>query len=99
MLVKEFHGDGLSFTLASERKTKNVTFDGKDHPVEGANADRGASSSARRVDARTLVITDKTDGTVTDTERIALSADRTTLTTTVHVAGRNKPNVLVFERR
>lgn len=99
MQVKEFHGDGLSFILPSEKKTKNVTFDGRESPNEGPNADPGASSSARRVDARTLVITDKAGGKVTDTEEIQLSADLNTLTMTVHVAGRNKPNVLVFERR
>ncbi len=36
---------------------------------------------------------------VTDTEEIALSTDLKTLTITVHVAGRDKPNVMVFERK
>ena len=49
---------------------KNVKFDGKDYPNEGPNAGRGASSSIRRVDERTLVITDKYDGKVTDSEEI-----------------------------
>jgi hypothetical protein len=97
--VKEFQGDGLSFITPSEHKTKHVKFDGKDYPNEGPNADRGASSSIRRVDERTLVITDKADGKVTDTEEIGLSADLKTLTITVHVAGRDKPNVMVFARR
>jgi hypothetical protein len=97
--VKEFQGDGLSFIALSENKTKNVKFDGMDYPNEGPNADRGASSSIRRVDERTLVITDKADGMVTDTEEIGLSADLKTLTITVHVPGRDKPNVMVFERK
>lgn len=96
--VKEFQGDGLSFVLPLERKTKNVKFDGKDYPNEGPNAAHDASSSVRRVDARTLVITDKAGGKVTDTEDIVLSADLKTLTMTVHITGRAKPNVLVFER-
>ena len=96
MQVKEFQGDGLSFITPS--KTKNVTFDGKDYPNEGPNADR-ASSSIRRVDERTLVITDKADGkVVSDTEEIGLSTDLKTLTMTVRIAGRDKPNVMVFER-
>jgi hypothetical protein len=45
------------------------------------------------------VITDKTDGKVTDTEEIGLSADLRVLTLTVHVPGRDKPNVMVFERK
>jgi len=96
MQVKEFQGDGLSFITPS--KTKNVTFDGKDYPNEGPNADR-ASSSIWRVDERTLVITDKADGkVVSDTEEIGLSTDLKTLTMTVRIAGRDKPNVMVFER-
>lgn len=99
MQVKEFQGDGLSFIIPSENSIKNVKFDGRDYPNEGANASRGASSSARRVDARTLILTDKAAGKVTDTEKIELSADLNTLTTTVRFAGRDKPNVLVFKHR
>ena len=97
--VKEFQGDGLSFITPSEQKTKNVKFDGKDYPNEGQSVGRAASSSIRRVDDRNLVITDKTDGKVTDTEDIGLSDDLKTLTITVHVPGRDKPIVMVFERR
>jgi len=99
MQVKEFQGDGLSFITPSEQETKNVKFDGKEYPNEGPNADRGASSSNRRVEGRTLVITDKAGGKVRDTEEIDLSADLKTLTITVHIAGRDKPNVMVFERK
>jgi len=98
MEVKEFQRDGLSFVIPSQRKTKNVKFDGKDYPNEGSNARKGASSSIRRVDERTLVITDKYGGKVTDTEEIVLSTDLKTLTMTVHIAGRETPNVLVFDR-
>jgi hypothetical protein len=97
--VKEFQSEGLYFITPSEQETKNVKFDGNDYPNEGPDADRGASSSIRRVDERTLVMTDKADGKVTDTEEIELSADLKTLTITMHIAGRDKPNVMVFERK
>ena len=97
--VKEFQGDGLSFITPSQNRTRNVKFDGKDYPNEGPAARRGASSSIQRVDKRTLVITDKTDGKVTDTEAIGLSADLKVLTITVRVPGRDKPIVMVFERQ
>jgi hypothetical protein len=97
--VKEFQGDGLSFITPSAHKTRSVKFDGKDYPNEGPNLGRGASSSIRRVDEHTLVITDKAAGNVSDTEEIALSADQKTLTITVRVPSRNKPNVMVFERK
>jgi len=99
MEVKEFQGDGLSFVTPSVQRTRNVKFDGKDYPNEGPNAGRGSTSSIRRGDDRTLVITDKYDGKVTDTEEIGLSTDLKTLTVTVHIAGREKPNVMVFERK
>jgi hypothetical protein len=99
MQVNEFQGDGLSFIILSEHRTKNVKFDGRDYPVEGPNAGRGVSASVQRVDEHTLVITDKANGTVTDTERVGLSADLKTLTITVHVAGRDKPTVMVFDRK
>lgn len=96
--VKEFQGDGLSFITPSEQKTKNMKFDGKDYPSVGPNSDRGASASMRRVDERNLIITDKARGKVIATEEIGLSGDLNTLTITVHIAGRDKPNVMVFER-
>lgn len=99
MQVKEFDADGLSFTTPWEQKTKNLKADGKDYPDEGPNAKQGASSSIRRVDERTLVITDKAGGNVTDTEDFALSADLKTLTVTVQIPGRDKPYVMVFERK
>jgi hypothetical protein len=98
MDVKEFEGDGLTFITPPQRNTRNLKFDGKDYPSEGPNAVAGASSSLRRVDERTLMITDKYNGKVTATEEIELSNDLKTLTMKVHIAGREKPNVMVFER-
>jgi hypothetical protein len=95
--VKEFQGDGL--TLITPGQTKNVKFDGEEHPNEGPNARPGASASVRRMDERTLVLTDKFDGKVMDTEAIGVSPDLKTLTITVQIPGREKPNVMVFERK
>jgi hypothetical protein len=98
MQVKEFEGDGLSFINPTAQRTKNLKFDGKDHPNVGPTSDGSATASIRRVDARNLVITDKASGTVVATEEVALSEDLKTLTMTVHLPGRDKPNVMVFER-
>ena len=94
--VKEFQDDGLSFI--TKYRTRNVKFDGKDYPNEGPNA-AGVSSSIRSVDERNLVITDNAAGKVADTAEIALSADLKSLTMTVRFPGRDKPNVMVFERK
>jgi hypothetical protein len=98
--VREFQGDGLSFVDPLARRTRNLKFDGKDYPASDIpNAGRGASSSIRRVDERTLVITNKYDGKVSNTEEFSLSTDLKTLTMKVHIAGRDKPYVLTFERK
>jgi hypothetical protein len=97
--VKAFQGDGLSFVDPLARRTRNLKFDGKDYPPNGVpNPGRGPFSSIRRVDERTLVITNKYDGKVSNTEEFVLSTDLKTLTMTVRIAGRDKPDVLLFER-
>lgn len=97
--VRPYQGDGLSFIYPSQGFTRNLKFDGNDHPSVGPNAPAGASSSARRVDGHTVELTSKTNGKVTDTREISLSPDGKTLTMTVHIAGRSAPNTLVFERQ
>jgi len=97
--VQAYENDGLSFINSSQGITRNITFDGKDHPLAGANAPSGATSSARRVNERTLEITTRFNGQVVGTQEDALSLDGKTLTLTVHIPGRTAPNTLVFERQ
>jgi hypothetical protein len=96
--VEPYEADGLSFINTSQEVTKNVKFDGKDYPRVGPNVTPGSASSLRRVDARTLELTDKFNGKTVDTRQIKLSPDLKTLTMTVHTAGRSEPSILVFER-
>ena len=97
--VEPYAGQGLSFANSSQGVTRNITFDGKDHPLVGPNALSGSTSSARRIDERTLEITTRIDGKLAGTQEDTLSADDRTLTMTIHTAGRTAPNVLVFERQ
>ena len=56
-------------------------------------------SSLRRRDENTLELTDKrSSGETYDKQQFRLASDHRTLTVTVHAAGRDEPNVLVFER-
>ena len=96
--VKTYEGDGLSFINSGGAGTKNVKFDGKDYANAGAVVD-GVACSARRVNERTVEMTDKISGRVVDMQEISVSDDGNTLTMTVHAPGRTKPNVLVFERQ
>jgi hypothetical protein len=99
MEVKPYEGDGLAFITPSQHRTQNVKFDGKDYFGEGSNAGQGSAISTRQVDEHNLVITHKYNGKVTGTEDVGLSADLKTLTITLHFAGRDKPDVMVYERQ
>jgi hypothetical protein len=96
--IRPYEGDGLSF-IRSPEDTRNVKFDGKDYPNVGGSAAQGSTSSARRVDERTLEITDKIRGKITRTVQIELSPDLETLTRTVHPVGQSEPSIFVFERQ
>jgi hypothetical protein len=96
--IKPWEGDGLSINDPAEGFTKNLKLDGKDYPPQGKYASPGAMSSGKRVNDRTLELTDKIDGRVTDTQQIEVSPDLKMLTLTMHIAGQSKPNILVFGR-
>jgi hypothetical protein len=98
MEVQPYQDNGLAFINPARHSTKNMTFDGKDYPVQDANARSGTMSSARRVNANTLEFTEKRNGKVADTQHIQLSPDGKTLTMTIQPANGRKANVLVFER-
>jgi hypothetical protein len=91
--VQADEGDGLSFKRSDEDAAKKVRLDGKDYQ------DGDATLSGRRVNPRTLEITEKSKGVVTGTRQIELSADLKTLTVTMRLVGQNRPeSVLVFDR-
>jgi hypothetical protein len=69
-----------------------------DYPNVGPDVPADSAYSARRLNERTLEITDKIKGKVTDTQQIELSPDFKTLTQTVHPADQGAANILVFER-
>jgi hypothetical protein len=50
-----------------------MKFDGKDHPNQGPNLAPGSASSGRRVNERTLEMTDKKNGKIIGTQQIKLS--------------------------
>jgi hypothetical protein len=96
--IRPFESDGLSFITPAEHETPNMRFDGKDYPDVGPNVAPGSASSGRRVNERTLEVTDKIKGRIMDTQQIELSPDLKTLTITVRQVAQGKPNILVFDR-
>lgn len=96
--IQPWEGDGLSFIDAAEGVTMKVKLDGKDYPNEGVNAPPGSSASARQKNERSLEMTSKVKGKITNTQQISLSPNLKILTISVLPVNRSKPNVLVFER-
>ena len=89
LTIQPYQGDGLSFDSHSALMpmAKKIKFDGSD-----------SVSSGRRVNERSLEITDKFQGKVTGTQQVEVSPDLKTLTMTVRHVGQSKPDILVFER-
>jgi hypothetical protein len=68
------------FSMSSNGQSYKANFDGKDYPIEG---DPGHTMvSLKRVDANTVVETDKRGGKVTDEIRIAAAKDGKTIEVT-----------------
>jgi hypothetical protein len=93
--VRPYQGDGLSFIVPSEGSTMNARLDGKEYP----NAAGTAASSSRRVSALAVEIIYKSKGKIVGSRQIAVSPDMKTLTMTVQTAGKDDPDIFVFERQ
>ena len=97
--IEAFGGDGLSFNGPDADMMKKVRFDGKDYPDVDPNADHGLASSGRRVNERSLEITEKFKGEITGTRQIELSKDLKTLTVTERLVGQSRPkSIFVYDR-
>jgi hypothetical protein len=96
--IKPSQDNGLSIIYPGSVMIKSLKFDGKDYPGSGSNVPAGYTSSANRLNAQTLEITDKMNGKLFDTQNLELSPDSKTLTITTTVPGRTKPNIQVFDR-
>lgn len=98
MEVQPFEGDGLTFINAGGRVVQSLKFDGKDYPGSGASAPAGYVSSGRRINDHAVERVDKLNGKTLYTQQIELSTDGKNLTVTIHIPGRDKPDLEVFDR-
>jgi hypothetical protein len=97
--IQSYEGDGLSFHRSDAKTIRKMKFDGNDYPDLGPNGDTGSAFSGRRVNERSLEITEKFKGKATSTRQIELSPDLKTLTITVRLVGQSKPkSILLFDR-
>jgi hypothetical protein len=96
--IQPYESDGLTFVIPSQGTVKNLNFDGKDYAYERPNVKAKFASSMRRVDERTLAVTDKVDGKLAGTEEIKISPDHNVLTMTIQSVGQTRPEIRVFDR-
>lgn len=85
---------GIAFVL-NGGAAKVIRFDGKEYADSGAS---GFTSTGRRIGDNAVEIVTKINGKITERREITVSADRKTLTRTMHVPGPSRPTVLVFDR-
>jgi hypothetical protein len=69
--IQAYEADGLSFSSSDPTLTKKMKFDGNDYPDLDPNGATGSASSGRRVNERSLEITDKLKGKITGTRQIS----------------------------
>ena len=98
MEIKPFEDGGLSFTNVAAQVTQSLQFDGKDYPGSGPNVPAGYASSGHRINDNTVERIDKIDGKTLYTQQIEVSPDGKILTMTVHIPGRDKPDIMVYDR-
>jgi len=98
--ILPYEGDGLSFKRSDEETAKRIKLDGNDYPdLDPKGGDKGTAYSGRRVNERSLEITEKFKGKITGTRQIELSTDLKTLTVTVRLVGQSRPqSILVYDR-
>ena len=79
---------------------KRVKLDGNGHPdLDPNGGDKGTAYSGRRLNERSLEVTEKFKGKTTGTRQIKLSTDLKTLTVTLRLVGQSRPqSILVYDR-
>jgi hypothetical protein len=96
--IQPYESDGLSFTRSDAEMARRIKFDGNDYPDPDPNGDPGSAFSRRRVNERSLEITEKFKGKITGTRQIELSRDLKT-DGTERLVGQSRPkSILVYDR-
>jgi hypothetical protein len=96
--VEPYEGDGLTFNTPAYKDTLSLKFDGKDYEEKGPNVAPGSMSSGKRVNSRTVDLTDKVQGQVLDHTRYEVSADGKSLTLTIRNDGQPNPLIVVYDK-
>jgi hypothetical protein len=96
--IEAYEGDGLSFNTPAYQDVLSMKFDGKDYEEKGPDVAPGSASAGKRVNPRTLEVTDKVKGEVMDHTKFEVSPDGKTLTLTIHETGQPKALTIVYDK-
>lgn len=96
--ITPYESDGLTFNTPAYKDSLSMKFDGKEYEEKGPNVAAGSTTSGKRLNARTLDVTDKMKGQVLDRAKYEVSADGKTLTLTIHDQGQEKPVIVVYDK-
>jgi hypothetical protein len=97
--IQPYESDGLSFKRSDAKMAKRIKFDGNDYPDPDPNGATGSAYSGRRVNERSLEVTEKFKTKITGSRQIELSKDLKTLTVTVRLVGQSRPkSIFVYDR-
>src|SRR5271163_3060877 len=74
--IQPYDGNGLSLKRSDDEMAQRIVLDGNDHPdIDPNGADKGTAHSARRVNKRSLEVSEKFKGNIKSTQQIELSED------------------------
>jgi hypothetical protein len=96
--IEAYEGDGLTFNTPAYQDVLSMKFDGKDYEEKGPDVAPGSASAGKRVNARTLDVTDKVKGEVMDHTKFEVSPDGKTLTLTIRETGQPKALTVVYDK-
>jgi hypothetical protein len=96
--IENASDSGLTVLIPAEGLKLAVTYDGKDHAVEGPRIPPGMTISAKLTSPRKIAASTKMKDKVLDTETWEVSADGKVFTYTETDAGVSKPTVSVYDR-
>jgi hypothetical protein len=96
--IEPYDGDGLTFNAPAYQDVLSLKFDGKDYDEKGPTVAPDSTSAGKRVNRRTLELTNKVKGQVMDHTRFEVSPDGKTLTLIVREVGQPKPLTIVYDK-
>jgi hypothetical protein len=96
--IEPYGSGGHIITFPGRKQVIRMNFDGKDYPETGPTVVNGSTSSGKRVDERTIEMTEKIKGKVIETSKSTISPDGKIHTISVSEPGNPTPVVLVYER-